>query len=479
MDLGRRSRRMFSSGVVLAVALASGAREAPAQEKKTTQTTAATNQKPVQPKAPTKPPPPPRPCNRPDCGGYRPRPPKPPDKRPREPHIYAPPPGAHLTKLPNGRTEYYDTKSGRTVTTNERGEVQKIEAPLGLAGGRMTIDRGLHGGREIITTRPGGVRVVGYGEHRGFVERPLRPGYISRTYVVGERSYVHVYREYRYRDIVYYHYVPAVYYGPAFYGWAFRPWGSVTYVWGGGLVTPWFGFYAGYFTPYPVYSSPDLWLTDYLLTENLRLAYQNKQDRNGEQAPPPGQPTAANAATLDEIKPLIAEEVRQQLAAERAAAAQPTSSNPQQLAPGAEQLPPALNQKFFVVSSNLEVTTTGQPCALTPGDVIHRTGKDVSTDGSVAVEVVSSKPGDCAAESPTTVELAALQEMHNQLREQIDSGLKMLAENKAKGLPSPPVALSRPVAEGTADQDSSATELLDSQQQQASTLEGKVRQGGY
>jgi hypothetical protein len=69
--------------------------------------------------------------------------------------------------------------------------------------------------------------------------------------------------------------------------------------------------------------------------------------------------------------------------------------------------------------------------------------------------------------------------MHNQLREQIDSGLKMLAENKAKGLPSPPVALSRPVAEGTADQDSSATELLDSQQQQASTLEGKVRQGGY
>jgi hypothetical protein len=357
--------------------------------------------------------------------------------------------------------------------------VHKIEAPFGLAGGRITINRGPRGGREIVTARPGGVRVVGYGEHRGFVERPLRPGYISRTYVVGEHSYVHVYREYRYRGIVYYHYVPAVYYGPAFYGWVSRPWAPVTYGWGGPIATPWFGFYAGYFAPYPVYASPDLWLTDYLLTENLKLAYQNQQDSNGEQAPPPGQPTAANnTATLDEIKPLIAEEVRQQLAAERAAAAQPTSSNPQQPAPSTEQLPPALTQKFFVVSSNLDVTAAGQACALTPGDIIRRTGKDVSTDGGVAVEVVTSKPGDCAAESATTVELTALEEMHNQLREQIDSGLKMLAENKAKGLPGPPPALGRPVAEGTADQDSSATALLESQQQQASTLEASVRQGG-
>jgi hypothetical protein len=383
-----------------------------------------------------------------------------------------------MRSLTGGRSEISDPKSGRTLTTNARGEVHKIEAPLGLAGGRMTIERGPHGGREIVTVRPGGLRVVGYGAHRGFVERPLRPGYISRTYVVGERSYVHVYREYRYRGIVYYHYVPAVYYGPAFYGWVARPWVPVTYAWGGGITTPWLGFYAGYFTPYPVYASPDLWLTDYLLTENLKRAYQNQQDVNGEQAPAPGQPAAANTATLDEIKPLIAEEVRQQLAAERAAAAQPTSSNPQQPAPSTEQLPPALTQKFFVVSSNLDLTVAGQACTLTPGDVIRRTGKDANADGSVAVEVVSSKPGDCAADSPTTVELTALEEMHNQLREQIDSGLKMLAENKAKGLPSPPAVLSRPVAEGTADQDIGATALLESQQQQASTLEANVRQGG-
>jgi hypothetical protein len=343
----------------------------------------------------------------------------------------------------------------------------------------MTINRGPHGGREIVTVRPGGIRVVGYGAHRGFVERPLRPGYISRTYVVGGRSYARVYHEYRYRGVVYYRYVPAVYYGPAFYGWVSRPWAPVPYFWGGGITSPWFGFYAGYFTPYPVYASPDLWLTDYLLAANLRLAYENQQDGNGGQAPPPAaQPGQAdNGALSADTKALIADEVRQQLAAEKAAAAQPASTNPEQPAPGTEQAPPALNQKFFVVSSNLEVTAAGQACALTPGDIIHRTSKDVSAEGNVAVEVVSSKPGDCPADSSTTVELATLQEMHNQLREQIDSGLKMLADNQAKGLPNGPAAAARSVAEGTTDQATDAVAQLEAQQTAASNIEAQVRQG--
>lgn len=83
-------------------------------------------------------------------------------------------------------------------------------------------------------------------------------------------------------------------------------------------------------------------------------------------------------------------------------------------------MPPALNQRFFVVSSNLDLTTAaGQACSLTPGDIIHGTGKDVAPDGGVVVEVVSSKPGDCAAELGATVQLADLQEMHNQFREQL------------------------------------------------------------
>jgi hypothetical protein len=111
------------------------------------------------------------------------------------------------------------------------------------------------------------------------------------------------------------------------------------------------------------------------------------------------------------MKALIADEVRQQLAAEKAAAADTTPTSSQQ---PAEQLPPALSQKFFVVSASLEVATApDKVCSLTPGDIIQRKGKDV-VDGGVAVEVESSKSGDCPADSRASVQLADLQEMHNQ-----------------------------------------------------------------
>jgi hypothetical protein len=362
--------------------------------------------------------------------------------------------------------------------------VHRIEAPRGLAGGnKMVVNRGPGGARLVETGHPG-ARVVSYGPHRGFVERGVagRPGYISRTYVVGGRSYAHVYREYRYHGFAYYHYVPAVYYGPGFYGWAVTPWGApMRYAWFG-LATPapWFGFYAGYFTPYPTYASPDLWLTDYLIAENLRLAYESQQAGNGGQAPPPSSNEQATAATLSpEMKALIADEVRQQLAAEKAAAVQPTSASPQQFTPGTEQLPPAMNQRFFVVSSNLDVTTAaGQACSLTPGDIIQRKGQTVTADGGVDVDVVSSKPGDCTADSRAAVQLADLQEMHNQFREKLDSGLKMLAENQAKGLPNGPAAGARPVADGTAEPVADAESQLVAQETDAAKLEAQVRLGG-
>jgi hypothetical protein len=229
-----------------------------------------------------------------------------------------------------------------------------------------------------------------------------------------------------------------------------------------------------------MYASPDLWLTDYLVAENLRLAYENQQAAYAGQAPPPQpnvQPT--DAALSPEMKALIADEVRQQLAAEKADAVQPTSTGAQQPASGSEQFPPALNQRFFVVSSNLDITTVaGQACSLTPGDVIQRKGKDLTADGGLAVEVVSSKPGDCAADSGATVQLADLQEMHNQFREQIDSGLKMLAANQAKGLPNGPAAGARPVAEGTADPVPDVEKQLVAQESDAAKLEAQVSEAG-
>jgi hypothetical protein len=245
-----------------------------------------------------------------------------------------------------------------------------------------------------------------------------------------------------------------------------------------GLATPapWFGFYGSYFTPFPAYASPDLWLTDYLVSENLRLAYENQQAAYAGQGPPPQsnmQPT--DGSISPETKALIADEVRQQLAAEKEAAVQPTSSA-EQPAAGSEQLPPALNQRFFVVSSNLDVTAAGQACSLTPGDIIQRKG-GVASDGTVAVEVLSSKSGDCARDSATTVEFSQLQEMHNQFREQIDSGLKMLAANQVRGVTAP-AATPRQVAEGTADPAPDAEAQLVSQETDAASVEAQVSEAG-
>jgi hypothetical protein len=253
---------------------------------------------------------------------------------------------------------------------------------------------------------------------------------------VGGGPYAHVYREYRYRNFVYYRYVPSVYYGPRFYAWILTPWSvPVHYAWFGiARPAPWFGFYSGYFTPYPTYASPNLWLTDYLLAENLRLAYENQKAGNKGQTPPlpssaPNEPTLSPA-----IKALIADEVRLQLESEQ---------TPKQAEVAGERLPPALTQRFFVVSSNLEVMAAGEACSLTPGDIIQRKAKDVAPDGTVAAEVVSSKAGNCFADSPITVGVAELQEMQNQFREQIDAGLKILAENQAKGFPDVPAADAR------------------------------------
>ena len=68
--------------------------------------------------------------------------------------------------------------------------------------------------------------------------------------------------------------------------------------------------------------------------------------------------------------------------------------------------------------------------------------------------------------------------MRNQFREKLDSGLKMLAENQAKGLPNGPAASARPVADGTAEPVADAESQLVAQEADAAKLEAQVRPGG-
>lgn len=394
------------------------------------------------------------------------------------PNGYRPRPGDQTKDLQGGGKEYHNPQTGQTVTTNARGEVQRIEAPYGSSQNKIVISRGARGTRVVATGLPG-AQVVSYGPNRGFVERSLPwRGYISRTYVIDGRSHATVYRQYTYHNVGYYRYVPRVYYNPQFYVWARAGWrGPVPYAWfGPGLPpAPWFSFYAGYFTPSTAYSSPDVWLTDYLLAENLRLAYENQQPPNPGPAPPPPGPQPGSGAITPEMKEAIANEVQQQVTQE-STAAQLNASGAQTAGP-IEAPPTALTQKFFVVSSNLDLTVGGQTCSLTPGDIIERRGKDVAQDGTVAIEVVNSKQGDCAADTEAALDLNQLQEMHNQFQEQIDSGLNQLANHQAKGLPAASAAGERKVAEGTADPVPDAQAQIKTQEDAAAQVQAQVGNG--
>src|ERR1019366_6350367 len=86
----------------------------------------------------------------------------------------------------------------------------------------------------------------------------------------------------------------------------------VYYRWGWGG-TPWFGFYGGYFAPAPYYPTPALWLTDYLISQQLMAAYQEQQQANA--AAMQAQNYGGGQLT-PETKQAIAAEVQRQLALE-------------------------------------------------------------------------------------------------------------------------------------------------------------------
>jgi hypothetical protein len=181
----------------------------------------------------------------------------------------------------------------------------------------------------------------------------------------------------------------------------------------------------------------------------LKLAYQAQANENAASqaqsnaqayapnatAPQPSQ--SDNVALTPEVKLAIAEEVKAQLAAEQAASATPQPASLSQ-----NQPPPALDpsHRVFVVASNVAASSdTGQECTLTSGDIITRVTDTPNKDQKVTVLITTSKKTDCATGLLLAVPVQELQEMHNHFREQVDSGLKILADSKGQGgLPAAP-----------------------------------------
>ena len=366
----------------------------------------------------------------------------------------------------------------------------------------MQINHGMNGSRTIVSTH-NGARVVTTGRNSGYVQRAYvtrgSNTYVSRTVVVNHVTYTSVYRSYSYGGYCcYYGYHPAYYYSPVYYGWAYNPWPApVYYGWGWGG-SPWYGYYGGYFAPYPVYPSAAFWLTDYLISANLQAAYEARaaaraaaaNGDNGEgsaggdqqQSQPSGNDnSASNSAPVTltpEVKEAIAEEVKAQLASQQAQAQQASAGSQQGSATTTSQeVPAALDpaRHTFIVASDLTVSSNGQECQLTAGDVIKRTSDTPDDDRKVTATVSASKKSDCASGQEIAIGVDDLQEMHNKFEEQLDNGMKDLSSKQGqKGLPKAPDTKTVPSDVPPPPPDNNAAKTLEEQQSAADQTESQV-----
>jgi len=346
-----------------------------------------------------------------------------------------------------------------------------------------------------------GARVVNTGRHGGYVQRPYRNfgghAYYSRTYFNNGHYYSGVYRGYNWHGHMYFGYHPGFWYHPGFYGWGYHPWGAPVF-WGVGLWgwggAPWYGFYGGWFAPYPSYAGPAFWLTDYLIAAELQSAYAARQEAAADAAASYpydcGYPPSTASATVGmtpEVKQAIADEVRAQLAAQQAQAEQNGDSGGQAAAPASsatptpstDEVPPALDpaRRTFVVDSDLSVVANGQECGLTAGDVLTRLTDTPDADNTVNASVAASKKSDCAAGQTVAVKVDDLQEMQNHFAEQLNNGLGELAKKQGTdGMPKAPDTGTVASDVPPPAPDTTAEKTLQDQQQAADQAEADAKQ---
>jgi hypothetical protein len=356
----------------------------------------------------------------------------------------------------------------------------------------MDVHHNLNGNRRVSVERPDHSRVFGERGRPGYVQR----GYSYHGHDFGRRSYFYhgheysrFYRGYGYRGLHLDIYAPGFYYHPAFYGWAWHPWARpIHYGWGWGGA-PWYGYYGGFFAPYPVYPSAAFWLTDYLVAQNLQAAYAAHQEA-GEAAPvPPG--GGGGPALTPEVKQQISDEVNSQIALENQEATQ--NAQKQDVDPGSSGIARMLadgHKHVFVVGSALDVVDSNQnECALSDSDVLALMSPPPPDATAADLVVLASKGGnECGKTSTVTVQLTDLQEMQNHMRELIDQGLQELQSKQGQGgLPqAPPSAQGQPAPAAYADvappPDPDAGNEIQQQTQQADQAETDVQkdaaQGG-
>lgn len=376
-------------------------------------------------------------------------------------------------------------------------------AAANVAGTRLTgsvraqvVSRNLAGGQ---------IHAIRYGNTlNGTVEHTIRPGLVSRTFVGGGHIlYAHVYQTHVWRQFgrafAYETFVPAVRYPGVYYAWALAAWARpISYAWGW-QAQPWYPMYGSQFTPYPVYSSPDLWMTDYIISQNMQTAYQAQTDAPAAAAPQQGVPVAAaldssvataaaqpddaalpaqpsdaapasqsSTATVapvtpppaitPQVKAQLNAQIKVQLQEQQAAAAMPVSLTTQ-------STPPALrpNHVFFQVVQPIDVPsdTANGHCSLSANDYIKRTDTMSTEDWMIPVVVELSRSSDCPEGLATRIGLNDLNAMENEQEAQVMAAMQAASKSMGpNGPPSGPGAHPTLVADGYAAPDPMALDAI-------------------
>ncbi len=203
---------------------------------------------------------------------------------------------------------------------------------------------------------------------------------------------------------------------------------------------------------------------------------------------------ASSAPALSpEIKQMVSDEVKGQIALENSEATQNSAGQDADPASsGIERLMSDGKPHVFVAGDSLDVVDdSGAECAVSDGDVLQLASAPPEDSTDAKLVVLSSK-GDkeCAKQATVTVQVTDLQEMQNHLRETIDQGLQELKDKQGTGgLPAAPAsAKAAPVETGFAkdapppekDVDKAVNEQLSEadKAEQQTTAEAAQENGG-
>jgi hypothetical protein len=321
--------------------------------------------------------------------------------------------------MPQQRT--YTTRTGDVIHRDVAGRVTQVRMSNGT-----TVFHPQNAPRRVEVVRPGGV-VVASAPGRGYVQRTVvvqNTTIIKRTYIYNGVPQAQIYRPHVWGGITLAVYTPVRYYRPAFYVYAYHPWSApVIYSWGW-AGRPWYVYYGPYFSPYPTYASPALWLTDYMIAAMLQEAYEERMAAR--MAAANAYADSAQTPMSPQVKQAIADEVRRQIDQERAQGQMANSG-------GQDPLFGGDGTHIFVAHSPLNVNSNYGGCWVGEGDVLQMNGTPAPNSQSADLMVISSRGSDCRTGSMVSVQLQDLQEMQNQMRATIDRGLSDLQSRQGQG----------------------------------------------